>query len=203
MDLCESKKRKLGTAFWGVEVPLHIPGNKEFFFPGIFSISVFHWIFMITQRQQETWALSEAGSGEEPSQHVAVNCKLTWFRVWFLCFPSEPAAGYVLCQRTVQRDGAAGREELCHTHLSEPGAYVALVTSVERSGMHPPVNLVHGNAAYRTGNAPAEFSSRWQRQQPYIMLAINVSNPCKCSLGFGFFLVAPCRNSIYRLYFNL
>lgn len=75
MDLSETKSRKLGSTFWGVEDP-----SQRFLDPysrkDVFAITDSHWVFMITRWQWKIWALSEVGSGEEASQNVVVNCKL-------------------------------------------------------------------------------------------------------------------------------
>lgn len=198
MDLSESKRRKLGTGFWGAEVPLApysrgqgAPFSRDIYYP-CFPLNIY-------DNTMAAGNLSPVWDWEWGKTFTACSCKLQTdmhrFRVCFPWFPSESVAGHMLCQRQF-KEKCSGKREV-HTHLSEPWLWV---TAVERSGMHPPVNLVHGNAAYRTGSAPAEFSSSWQRQQPYIILAINGSNPCKCSTVFFcfffFFLLTPFRNYI-------
>lgn len=133
MDLSESKRRKLGRGFWGVEVPLHrslAPYFREQGAPFSSDICCHCFPLNIYDNTMTAGNLSRVWGWEWGRTFTACSCKLQSdmhrLRVWFPCFASEPVAGYVLCQRTVQRDGAAGREKLCHAHLSEPGAYMAL-----------------------------------------------------------------------------
>lgn len=188
MDLSENKRRKLGTGFWGVEVPLHrplSPYSREQGAP--FSMDIYYQCFPLNIYDNTVTAgnLSPVWGWEWGRALTAGSCKLTCMYLESGFLFSFRSSGRMLSQRTVQRDGAAGREKLCHAYQSLELTWL-WVTSLERSRMHPPVNLVHGNTAYRTGSAPGEFSSSWHGQQPYIMLAINVSNPCKCSVVFCF-----------------